>query len=360
MKKFALSLGLLLSILVLAPHAQQGAPAFTKNPLAQRISHTNPANFRPSPAVHNGPGQLDYMALFGGASLDTNLWFLHHGVIEPKSGIGGHFHNYCEEMFVIFDGEAQYTIDGRTSTLKGPAGAPSRMGHWHAIYNATDKPVEWMNINVSLYKNQYDAFNLNDGRVDAPLDKIPQFMTMQLDRALLRPQMTAGTKGDVKYRRALDPTVFLGPWGYVDHYLLAPGAATAPSTDKEIGGFYYVMAGKGKVTIGAETADIVKGDAVPILLNDTKSFENTGTEPLELMTVGIVSDMTRRNEILNPNAGAPRGGGGGGGGGRNGGGRAGAAATPGAPAAGAPAAPAAAPAAGAARGAGRGAGRGQQ
>src|SRR5438034_2910021 len=50
----------------------------------------------------------------------------------------------CEEMFVILDGEAQFTIDGRTSVLKGPAGAPCRMGHMHAIYNATDKPVQWM------------------------------------------------------------------------------------------------------------------------------------------------------------------------------------------------------------------------
>ena len=53
-------------------------------------------------------------------------------------------------MFVILDGEAQFTVDGRTSTLKGPAGAPARMGHAHAIYNATDKPVQWLNINVAV------------------------------------------------------------------------------------------------------------------------------------------------------------------------------------------------------------------
>jgi hypothetical protein len=29
---------------------------------------------------------------------------------------------------VIFDGEAQFTIDGRTAVLKGPAGALCRMG----------------------------------------------------------------------------------------------------------------------------------------------------------------------------------------------------------------------------------------
>ena len=163
------------------------APLAAREPLAQRIARMDPSKFVPSKAVHNGPGQLDYMALFDYHSLDTNLYFLHRGIIEPKSGIGAHFHNQCEEMFVIFDGEAQFTVDGRTSVLKGPAGAPCRMGHSHAIYNATDKPVQWMNINVSAMKGTYDAFNLDDPRVDVTLDKIPVFMAMRLDRALLRP-----------------------------------------------------------------------------------------------------------------------------------------------------------------------------
>lgn len=289
------------TMLVLHPHAQQGSATFQRNPLAARISHTAPASYRPSPSVHGGPGQLNYMALFSGTSgLDTNLWFLHRGVIEPKSGIGGHFHNYCEEMFVIFDGEAQFTVDGRTSTLKAPAGAPTRMGHWHAIYNPGDTPIQWMNINVSLYKNQYDAFDLGDGRVGAPLDAVPQFMSITLDQARLQPMAVgAGGKGDIRYRRVINPTVFLGPWGFLDQYTLAPAAATAPTTDREMGGFFYVIAGRGKVTIGSESADIKEGDAIPILLNDTKQFENTGQTPLQLMQVGIVSDMTRRNEILN-------------------------------------------------------------
>src|SRR6185369_12053345 len=170
-------------------------PLAAREPLAQRIVHTDPAKYRASKAVHEGAGQLDYMALFDAHTLDTNLFFLHRGVIQPKSGIGAHFHNQCEEMFVILDGEAQFTIDGRTSLLKGPAGAPCRMGHMHAIYNATDKPVQWMNINVTAVKNTYDAFNLNDGRVDAPLDAVPVFMSMRLDRALLRPvnAMSGGT-----------------------------------------------------------------------------------------------------------------------------------------------------------------------
>src|ERR1700733_13496457 len=149
-----------------------------REPLAARIAHTDPSKYRPLKAVHEGAGGMAFYPMFDDHTLQTNLQFLHRGVIYPKSGIGQHFHNQCEEMFVIFDGEAQFTIDGRTSLLKGPAGAICRMGHAHAIYNPTEKPVQWMNINVSAMKGTYDAFNLGDARVDVPLDPIPVFMTM--------------------------------------------------------------------------------------------------------------------------------------------------------------------------------------
>src|SRR4030095_10680962 len=108
--------------------------------LSRRIAHTDPAAFRPSPAVHGGAGTMAFTALLNRGAVTPEFNFLHRGEIPPGAGIGHHFHNTVEEMFVILDGEAQFTIDGRTATVKGPAGVICRTGHSHAIYNASSKP----------------------------------------------------------------------------------------------------------------------------------------------------------------------------------------------------------------------------
>ena len=269
------------------------APALA-TPLAERIGHYVPEKAQRVTGVHDGAGSMKIEPIMDDKSLSTNLLFWHRGVIAPYSGIGEHFHNRCEEMFVILSGEAEFTVNGRTSLLKAPVGAPDRMGSAHAIYNPTDQPVDWMNINVGASK-VYDTSDLGDARVGVAKDPIPQFITMKLDRRDLKPvSHMDGGAGIVLRRRVLGPAVFYTPWAYVDHLIVQPGASIGRSKMVDISEAYYVIFGDGSVTVDNETAAIKVGDAIPVDLGQSKSF-TAGTAPLELMVVGIARDVRTKD-----------------------------------------------------------------
>jgi hypothetical protein len=168
------------------------------------------------------------------------------------------------------------------------------MGSAHAIYNPTDQPVEWMNINVGGSK-VYDTSDLGDARVSMAKDPIPQFITMKLDRADLKPvSRMSGGDGIVLRHRVLGPAVFYTSWAYVDHLIVQPGASIGRSKIVDMSEAYYVISGDGSVTVGDETAAIKIGDAIAVDLGQSKSF-TAGTAPLELMVVGIARDMRTKN-----------------------------------------------------------------
>jgi mannose-6-phosphate isomerase-like protein (cupin superfamily) len=50
---------------------------------------------------------------------------------------------------------------------------------------------------------------------------------------------------------------------------------------------YYVMNGEGTVAVDDETAKLGTWDAVPIRAKQVHSFENTGSQDLEFMVVGV-------------------------------------------------------------------------
>ena len=156
-----------------------------------------------------------------------------------------------------------------------------------------------MNINVTAFRGIYDAFDLSDGRVGAPLDPVPQFMSMQLDRARLQQiRRSPGRQGDGAVPASV---VALGlP---VDVGLRRPSGAAARHLGRpRLGARHRRLLLRDERRRhghhGGETAAIKAGDAIPLRVGETKAFENTATAPLEFLVVGIARDMTKKNDLL--------------------------------------------------------------
>jgi mannose-6-phosphate isomerase-like protein (cupin superfamily) len=281
--------------------------------LEQRIGRYDEAKWRVDKPTHLGTGELHYQALLSSGAIE-NLGFMHRGIILPKSGIGHHFHNANEEMFIVWGGDAVFTIDGRSSLLHGPVGAPLRAGHSHAVYNPGNTPLHWMNINFhvtgaagrgsigdrgaasgqgrgavpfSYFTDPTSVVNLGDDRVAAPLDVVPVFQYTTLYRETMRPVSAMnGGHGAVLYQRCLGPSTYTGNWAFIDHYILPPGSSIGRHRHEAVEEIWYVMNGAGTITVDGETAHLGTYDAAPIRVNEVHSFQNDGTRDLEFMVVG--------------------------------------------------------------------------
>jgi len=283
MKQFILMLLVIVSVSAIAqpPAAQTG-----------RVIQNDPSKYRPATAVHAGAGKMAYAQLIGRTELSTNFLWLHSGVIEPKSGIGQHFHHNHEELFVILTGEAEFTINGRTAKIKAPAFVPCKMGSSHAIYNASDEPIRWMNFAVSLTKGRSDAFDLGDTRAGATLDPIPQFVSGRMEKEKARPNNPAYAGTGVLYRRVLGPEVFSTNWDHVDHVVI-PAGSTATRTLEGMEEVYYVVKGSGSVTINDNKSAFKSDGAIYGLLGEKVVLANEGTEDVELLVIGVGVDKKK-------------------------------------------------------------------
>jgi mannose-6-phosphate isomerase-like protein (cupin superfamily) len=319
---FIMTLSSFITVRAQVSNSEQEKPKVI--PLAERIGHTDQSKAMAGKNVHQGTGTL-YMQTLLGRGTVTGLAFMHHGPLMPKSSIGHHFHTNSDEMFLILDGDCEFTVNGQTALLKGPVGVPCKSGDSHAVYNPSAKPADWVNFNVvtTIPAQQtvgspavqgggfprrgsfnYSAdptglFELADDRVGAALVKKPTFInTGQLIKENLRPvaKMNGGLD-TVFYRRALGPGAFASNWAFVDHLLIPVGSSVGRHYHAGVDEVYLVIKGKGKVHVNDEAADIAYGDAVPVKAGEVHSLESSATEPLELVIYGIALEKGKLDVV---------------------------------------------------------------
>jgi mannose-6-phosphate isomerase-like protein (cupin superfamily)/heme-degrading monooxygenase HmoA len=268
--------------------------------LNQRIVHNNPSNYRSLSAVHAGAGQMKFTGLIGSQALATSFLYLHAGEIPDKAGIGHHFHHTIEEMYVILDGEAEFTVNGRTSKIKGPAVVPCKMGSSHGVYNSSGKTLRWLNFAVSSIKGRGDNFDLGDNRVGVALDPIPQFVSSQLKRETMRSNNPVYTGNGVLHRRVFGPDLFSTSWNHVDHIVIPARSSAGLKQPEGLEQVYYVIRGSGKIIAHSDSASIKADDAFFASIGETISISNNGNDDLELLAVGIATSRQKDPARLKP------------------------------------------------------------
>ncbi|QMU27134.1 cupin domain-containing protein [Adhaeribacter radiodurans] len=261
----------------------------TGQPTKNRVVPNDPAKYRQLSAVHAGAGKMGFTQLIGRTELSTNFLYLHSGIIDPKSGIGHHFHHNIEEMYVLLTGEAEFTVNGRTSKIKAPAVVPCKMGDAHAIYNPTGEKLKWLNFAVSKVKGQADNFDLADARVGATLDPIPVFVSGRMERNTLKINNPAYLGNGVLYRRVLNSDIFRTNWNHVDHVVIPAGSTAGPRELDGIEEVYYVIKGSGSVALNNEKVAIKADDSFYGLLGEKATISNDGKEDLELLVIGVAA-----------------------------------------------------------------------
>lgn len=276
-------------------------PSFTQSK-PDRIVHNDPAQYRVLHAVHAGAGQMRFAQLIGRDVLSTNFLYLHAGVIESKGGIGHHFHHQIEEMYVLLDGEAEFTINGRTSRLQAPVAVPCKQGDAHAIYNPTDGPVRWLNFAVSKFKGQGDAFDLGDNRVGASIDRVPVFVSGSLNKEGLKDNQHPYAGQGALCKRAFGPEIFSTHWNHVDHLVIPAGKSVGPRRLEGIEEVYYVIKGSGTLTVNSSTQPIVADDSFTGSLGETLALSNSGTADLELLVIGVAASQNKEANPAKPKA----------------------------------------------------------
>ena len=265
----------------------------TGSPLYAR---TNPAEFEDVPQCHKGAGTIKLKTILSSEVFKTNLHAVSRALIPPGASIGEHVHRHMEEIFIILNAPAQFTVNGKAAELPARSMVVCNRYNSHGIYNHNDDTnLDWLYFAVTEVKGKGDAVDYGDDLTKKTIDSPAPFKFTTLDRSLLHPAPNAHDgKGVILFRRMWDTEDFLTNWEFIDHCVLPPGTSIGYHQHNMIEEVYYIVSGSGRITVNDHTWDVTAGDAIPCTLHDSHGLYNNGAEDIELIVCSCAIEKGAR------------------------------------------------------------------
>lgn len=259
---------------------------------------TTPDTFLQAAKSHQGAGEVRFTPMYGTPDFSTNMRAIERGVIPPKCGIGEHIHRNMEEIFIVLNAPARFTVNGRTALLPPRAMVVCRKGDSHGIYNPSpDVTLDWLYFAVSMERDKWGAIDFGNDLSQETVESPPPFIWTVLDRNLLQPAPRAhGGKGEILFRRCFNKDTFLTNWEFIDHCILPAGTSIGYHRHNMIEEVYFLVSGSGRVTVNDTTWNVKAGDAIPCTSGDAHGLYNNSGGEIELIVFSAAKEKGARNE----------------------------------------------------------------
>ena len=283
--------GLLLLTLQSARAAQTGEPF---------VGRTDPNGYT---ARDCGGGVIREQTILPGAVMDGPVAYVVAGILPARSGIGVHTHYHLEEMYILLDRPAAFTLDGCNALLPARAAVLCPPGVDHALYNHGDEPLHYLRLAVATdlrYKHDPPpAYAPLPAGPLAGLTSPPAFRYAVLDRTLMQ---TGGPAhlghGDMLYRRPWNDGNFATSWQRLGHAVLPPGHSIGYHAHPAIEEVYILLSGAGTIRVNGRDIPVRTGDAIPCTAGDSHGLMNDSPEEIDLIIFNVALEKDVPGEVI--------------------------------------------------------------
>lgn len=93
--------------------------------------------------------------------------------------------------------------------------------------------------------------------------------------------------GFIEVSRPFISPDFIGPWHFIDHAVLPPGASIGLHTHGNNEELYFILEGEGLMTVNEEQRNVAKGDLILNPPGGTHGLENRSNKNLSILVIEV-------------------------------------------------------------------------